>query len=225
MYNNFVKKGGLFMTITDQDKKELKKRKLICGFKSHDTAFFDSSSYRKLRETMLDHLPNGDTDKYILDFIPKSEMLKAGRFVIDKHFSEFDLRVPYANGDDMKSQLTAVFGLDPKKEQYNDIIEYINSHIELVRVTDIPVYLNTNSSRNGYVSNAWFYNDVIDEENYFKKLNQYATEIAVEGNCDENSKCIYVHEMSHALINRNKGSIENLLNSEAFTIFMELEEY
>ena len=39
--------------------------------------------------------------------------------------------------------------------------------------------------------------------------------------CTICTKEIYVHELGHALINRYKGNINNLLNAEAFSIFME----
>ena len=49
----------------------------------------------------------------------------------------------------------------------------------------------------------------------------FLKEIQLDGNCDDLTAPFYVHEMSHALINRHKGTIKNLLNDEVFSIFME----
>jgi len=209
------------MKITDDEILSLKTQMLVGGYKDNKTTYFESPSYKKLRETMLDHLDKGNLKRFSFTFLPKSEILSSGRFVIDKHFSKFDLRVPFANGDDLETQLVARFGEYPKKEQYDDIIDYINTHVDLVRVTDIPLYLHTHTDQNGYETETWFYGNKIMEESYFKRLQPCVREIAVEGNCDENSRCIYVHEISHALINRHKKTIRNILNKEAFPIFME----
>ena len=221
MYNNPHKKGVFIMKITDDEKLSLKTEMLVYGYKTYETAYFDSNEYKKLRATMLEHLPKGDPNRFSFEFLPKNEILKAGRFVIDKHFGKFDLRVPFANGDDMETQLVSIFGKNPKPEQYDEIIDYINSQVDLVRVTNIPVYLNTGGSKNGYVSTTYFYGNKIMEEDYFKKLPVCVREIGIEGNCDEEARCIYVHEMSHALLNRYKKNVRNKLNNEAFSIFME----
>ena len=194
---------------------------LVNGYSEYKTDYFDSTSYKKLRTTMLEHLPNGDTQRFIFHFMPKSEILQSGRFVIDKHFGKIDLRVPFANGDELESRLVAIFGRTPKPEQYDEIIDFISSQVDLVRVTDIPVYLNIGGSKNGYVTTTYLYGNKIMEEEYFKKLPVCVREIGIEGNCDEDAQCIYVHEMTHALVNRHKGNIRNLLNNEALSIFME----
>ena len=209
------------MQITDQEKLDLKTKMLVDGYSEHETDYFDSTSYKRLRTTMLDYLPKGDERRFEFGLLPKSEILQSGRFVIDKHFGKIDLRVPFANGDELESRIVAIFGHTPKPEQYDEIIDFINSQADLIRVTDIPVYLNTSLPRNGYVETTYFYGNKIMEEEYFKKLPVCVREIAIEGNCDEDAQCTYVHEMTHALVNRHKGNIRNLLNNEALSVFME----
>ena len=148
-------------------------------------------------------------------------MLADGKFVIDKHFGKLDLRVAYTDGDNMETQLIALFGKKPTVEQYDEIIDYINNTVDLVKVTDIPVYLDVENPTNGYSSSTRFYGYDTVEEEFYKKLPNTVREIAIDGDCDDNAKCIYVHEMAHALIDRYKGNIVNLLDDEAFPIFME----
>lgn len=208
------------MQINEEESKRLKAQMLEGGYSSYETDFFNSNLYNSLRQTMLENLPHNNL-KLNIPFCPKSEVIRAGRYVIDKHFGNLDLRVRYADGDDMESQLYAIFGPNPTPDKYEDIIRYINNQISLLRVTDIPIYLNCNAEPNGHTISTYFYDPNNMEEEYFKILPDYVTEIVLEGSCNESTKCTYVHEMAHALINRHKGSIQNLLNTEAFSIFME----
>lgn len=209
------------MLLSEQEKKNLKIDMLLRGFSSYETDFFGSSSYKKLRETMLNNLPGGNLSRFKFILFPKSEVLKDGKFVIEKHFNKCDLRVFHTNGDDMRTQLAAIFGKQPNPEQSEEIIEYIKNKIELVRVTDVPVYLSVMDESNGYVNDDIFYGCSIMNDDYYEKLPSCIAEIGLSGDCNENSKCTYVHEMAHALINRHKGAVSNLLNDEVFSIFME----
>lgn len=209
------------MQIDEDEKKDIKTFMLIDGYKTYETDYFNSNSYKSLRNIMLECLPYGDMGRFHFDYISKSEVISSGKYVIDKHFCNLDLRVRYSRDDDMKSRLMALFGSNPKPDKYEEIINYVNNQIDLVRVTDIPVYLNCNNNTNGYVATSYFYGTRDMEEEYFRNLPNCVREIGLEGNCTEDTKCVYVHEMAHALIDRYKGNINNLLNNEAFSIFME----
>lgn len=205
----------------EKEKNALKRCMLLHGYSSCETDYFDSQDYRRLRYTMLDYLPHDENSLKKSKCIFKSEVMQAGRFVIDKHFGMLDLRVPYSKEDDLKSQVIALFGTNPDKQNYDKIIKYINDQANLVRVTDIPVYLDIDSSSNGYVSRNYFLEDEKIEDDFYKKLPIVTTEIGLLGDCNEDKKTTYVHEMVHALLDRNKGSVKNLLNLETLSIFME----
>lgn len=209
------------MQINENEKLEFTTLMLVEGFESYETNFFDSTSYKNLREYMLEYLPYGNMDRFHFDYVPKSEVISAGKFVIDKHFSNLDLKVRYTKGDDMESRLIAIFGPKPSPDKYDEIIDYIDNQIDLVKVTDIPINLNCTGYTNGYVNTTYFYGIKDMKEEYYRKLPSCIKEIGLEGNCTDNTKCMYVHEMAHALINRHKGNIINLLNNEVFSIFME----
>lgn len=194
----------------------------LYGYESYDTDYFETNDYKGLREEMLNNLPYGNLRRFNFKNYPLSDIVSAGKFVIDKHFGNLDLRVKYSNGDDFESRLIALFGPNSDPSKNDDIISYIENQIELVRVTDIPIHLNTNCDiPNGYTCVTYFYEIDKMNEDYFKKLPICTKEIGIEGMCNENIKCMYVHEMAHALINRHKKNIKNLLNTETFSIFME----
>lgn len=207
--------------MTDQEKKEFKAAMAYYGYETYETDYFNTPSYRKLRATSLDYLPYGDEERFEFTFLPKRSILNAGRYVIDKHFGKLDLRVPYSYGDDLESQIVAIWGKKPEPDKYDDIAEYAETQCELVRVTDIPVRLATEQSKNGCAVSAWFYDTDDMEEDFYAKIPSCLHEIILDGDCDEDTQCIYVHEMGHALINRHKGNIRNRLNKETFPIFME----
>lgn len=209
------------MELTENEKKGLRTRLLVNGVKHYETDFFNTDSYDRLRTEMSHALPLIHDKRLKFAFCDKNDILSAGKYVIDKHFGGIDIRVPYANGDDLESQLVKRFGDKPKPEQYDEIIDYINTHLELPKVTDIPLHLNTGKSRNAQSVITWFYTYKIMEESFYKKLPICTKEINISGNCDENSKLMYVHEMSHALLNKNKGSYSMAFNKEALSIFME----
>lgn len=209
------------MYVTEQEKKDLDRQLLLFGYSEFQTDFFDSASYKRLRETMLDYLPSQDVKITQTDFIPKSRVLQAGKFVMEKHFGTFDTRVPYTNGDDLESQLASLFGKKPEVEQYDSIIDYINSHVSLIPVTDVPLYLDLHDSQNGCAVTTSFYRDDSVEDDFLKKVPVCISEIMINGNCNGISQCIYIHEMMHALIVSHKGSVQNLLCNEMPSIFME----
>ncbi len=170
---------------------------------------------------MLDNLPVLNDERLKFKFCDKSEVLSAGRYVLDKHCDGIDLKIPYTNGDDLETQIISRFGEKPSVESYDEIIEYIKNNIELVRVTDIPLYLDSYKERNGSTTTTCFYSSKDLEESFFEKLPVCTHRISIFGPCDEFAKTTYVHEMYHALLNRNKGSLRNLLNKEFLSIFME----
>jgi len=203
--------------MTENEKLILDAKMIKGGYKTYESNYFDTESYRKFKHTILDHLPNDIIKKSTFTLYPKSQILQDGKYVIEKHFGDLDLKVPYTDGDDLYSSVVAKFGKDPQPEQYDNIIKYINNQIKLIKVTDIPVYLNRYDIRGG---RAMF--DYISNLNEFhKQMPMFLKEIQLDGDCDDLTAPFYVHEMSHALINRHKGTIKNLLNDEVFSIFME----
>lgn len=205
-----------------EDEKLILESDMIGGaYETYESNYFDTESYRKFKHTILDHLPNDIIKKSTFTLYPKSQMLQDGKYVIEKHFGDFDLKVPYTDDDDLYSSVAARFGKNPQPEQYDDIIKYINNQIKLIKITDIPVYLNRAVIRSGMAVFDWIYayNDELAE--FYKKAPMFLREIQLNGDCDDLTALFYVHEMSHALINRHKGNTKNLLNKEAFSIFME----
>ncbi len=209
------------MELTANEKHRLKIKMLFYKYESFQTAFFETLEYQKLREVMLSNLLTKKDKRLKYLFCDKNELLSAGKYVIEKHMDDIDLRIPYTNGDDLSTQLMARFGPYIKEEQYNQVIDYVKNHVELRNVTDIPLNIDVDKSKNGHVLSTWFYGSKNLKDAFFENMPVCTNEISVFGSCDDMAKTIYVHEMTHALINRHKGNVLNLLYSEALPIFME----
>lgn len=207
------------MQLTDEQWMALEIQRLIYGFDTYETDYFATSSYKKLRTTLLNYLPTENPENFIFMIFPKSEILQAGKYVIDKHFESIDLQVYFTTRDDIASQVNTLFGQRIISEQYDEVIDYINNQLELVRVTDIPVYLT--DSKGGYVDMSYFrIINMLAEEDY-RQLPRWVSKIVLSNHHNINTKCSYVHEMMHALASRHNGNIRNLLNDEVLSIFME----
>lgn len=151
-----------------------------------------------------------------------NDILKAGRYVLDKHTRGIDTRILSSDLDALEADLVCLFGENPKREDYKKIYSYIQNKCNLLNVYDLkPNYRASIGKGSRYINKSLFQlND--DNLDLFKDLPIVTYEIGLEGPCNNMLKTAYVHEMYHALLYRHKGSIENILNREFLSIFMEL---
>ena len=206
--------------LEDKELLELHKILKIGGYKTYETAFFDSENYKKIRTIFLDNLPHFNISYPNIHFCSLNKIKQAGAEVIQKHTNGIDLKIPYTFEDDLMSALIEVFGESPKENQIEDIITFIKNNIELKRVTDIPILLNLSEEQNGRTFYSSFYNHFQDLR-YYELLPNIINEIKLEGISNYFSKGIYVHEMYHALSQRHKGYTNNYLYEEVLPLFME----
>ncbi len=208
----------------NEDKKELsflEAKMLACGYKTKESDFFKSKEYIELVNQFIRYFPEYYAKDMISDSCTLKHIKDFGRDFIDVYTYGTDSRVRYANMDSLTSELHYYFGEKPEENQYEEISNYINNNVELLRVCDVPLELSMDDARNGFAGLTWFYgtNDV--SEDFYKIVKPAIIKIALKGPCDAFTNCTYVHEMYHALAYSHKGSIENLLHDEVLPIFME----
>lgn len=206
--------------LEDDELLELKKILKIGGYQTYKTAFFDSDNYKKLRTIFLDNLPHFNIPYPTIHFCSLDKVKQAGTTVIQKHTNGIDIKIPYTFEDDLMSSLIEVFGERPEENKIEDIIAFIKNNIELKKVTDIPILLNLSEEQNGRTFYASFYSH-FQNLKYYELLPNIINEIKLEGASNDFSKGIYVHEMYHALSQRNKGYTNNYLYEEVLPLFME----
>ena len=199
----------------------LHKKMFFHGHKTYTSDFFATKEYKRLRYSTIDHLNTRWDNRLSFHFCSINDILKAGKYVVEKHANEINIRVPYTNNDYLTSMVIAKFGTNPKPKKYDKIIRFIKNHVEWIDATNIPVYLNTDNEPSGSCIFQSFYSFKDLDQTFLEKLPVYLSEIILLGPCQDNQKMTYIHELYHALLNRNKGSVYNKLHDEALSIFME----
>lgn len=199
---------------------EFKKILALGGFKTYKSAYFDSENYKRLRAVFLDNLPKINIEYPNIKYCSLSKVKQAGKEVINKHTNNIDIKVPYSFEDELESALIETFGPNPKEDKIDEVIEFVQNNMELKKITDIPLFSDLPSNRNGYTAYSPFYKK-FQNLKYYEKLPHIIVAIGLKGPSDDFAKGIYVHEMYHALSKRNKGYTNNYLYDETLSIFME----
>ena len=207
----------------NEDKKMtfLEAKMLSCGYKTKESNFFQSKEYIELVNQFIRYFPDYYAKDMVSDICTLKHIKDFGRDFIDVYTYGTDSRVRYANMDSLTSELHYYFGEKPEEDQYEEISNYINNNVELLRVCDVPVELNMDDTRNGFAGLTLFYGTSDVSEEFYKIVKPAIVKIGLKGRCDALTNCTYVHEMYHALAYSHKGSIENLLHDEVLSIFME----
>lgn len=207
--------------LNKEDQNSLDREILSFGYKTYDTDFFDSTEYKNLLNAMITNLPKFNDDKITFNCCTKDELLASAKYVIDLHTVGTDTRVRYVDSDSLTAELYCLFGDEPDESKYDEIAQYIDNHTELITVTKVPVELKIFKDRNGREHNTWFYYQECMKNDFYQKIKPAVQKIIIEGGCNDDSICIYIHEMYHALAVSHKGCIENYLNDEVLSIYME----
>ncbi len=199
---------------------EFEKILALGGFNTYKSAYFDSENYKKLRTAFLDNLPKVNVAYPNIKFCSLSKVKQAGKEIVNKHTNNIDIKVPYSFEDELESALIETFGPNPEEDKMDEIIEFVQNNMDLKKVTDIPLFSDLSSNRNGYTAYSPFYKN-FQNLKYYEKLPHIIVAIGLKGSSDDFAKGIYVHEMYHALGKRNKGYTNNYLYDETLSIFME----
>ena len=100
----------------------LHKKMLFHGHKTYTSDFFATQEYKRLRYSAIDHLNASWDNRLSFHFCSINDILKAGKYVVEKHTNGINIRVPYTNNDYLTSMVIAKFGTNPKTKKYDKII-------------------------------------------------------------------------------------------------------
>lgn len=192
----------------------------LYDFKTYESAYFDSKSYKNLRTFLIDNLPKQNIEFPNIKICSYPTIKQIGKEIVKKHTNGINLEVPYTFEDELKSTIITKFGQTPDENNIDEIISYIKQNIEYKNITDIPVFTNLSAPKNGSITTEQFYDD-FENPAYYEKLPIIIKAISLQGKSDDFAKGIYVHEMYHGLSERNKGYTNNYLYNETLPIFME----
>ena len=211
------------MKLNEQEQKEWEFKKAYRGYRDYTHAFFESENYIKFIHLLMNKVQTSKDPRLNIHPCRFSDVLKGGKYIVEKHTKDIDTRVIYSNMDELEADLVYYFGENPQKEAYKKLYDYIHNKCNMINVYDIkPTYERKSGLTNGYCGETWLFDRTDDNLDFYRKLPIITREIHLEGPCDDTPTTTYIHEMYHALMNRNKGSMENILNNEFLSIFMQL---
>ena len=202
----------------ESDKHDLECEMALYGYTENETDFFDTKSYERL---VIDFIKN--KRKYINNFNLPSKTIKfirdnANKIIVDQTGS-LNRKVLYLEDDQrLIYDFTAEYG-EITPEKYNDVLKYIKQKTKKREVTTLPIKWLTSSNRNGM---SRIYHEYPEDIEFIKQYPIISTGISMINQNDDLGSTVLVHEMTHALIDRHKGIIKNILHDEVLSIYFEL---
>lgn len=199
-----------------------KQKMLSHGFEKSDSDFFNSTDYDKVRQMMIDSLYDDITNDIKYNLCSKNDILENGKCILKKHFNNIDLKVNYNDMDELANLILLKFGKKPSIYDSDKILELINNNSKKINIYDVDVVVQSGFFNSGKTNNYALPFSIKKLGNDFiKKIPYSISSIYLKGECNEFLTQVYVHEMTHALVNRNKGIVKNMLLNEMLPMFME----
>lgn len=202
----------------ESDKQDLECEMALYGYTENKTPFFNSKNYERL---VIDFIKN--KQRYINNFNLSPRTInfirnEANKIIIDQTGS-LNRKVLYLEEDQrLIYDFTAEYGpITP--ENYNEILKYIKKKARKREVTTLPIRWITSSNRNGM---SRIYHEYSEDIEFIKEYPIISTGISMINQNDDLGTTVLVHEMTHALIDRHKGIIKNILHDEILSIYLEL---
>ncbi len=202
----------------ESDKEDLEHEMALYGYTENETTFFDTKNYEKL---VIDFIKN--RHKYIYNINLPQKTIKsireaANKVIIDQTGS-LNRKVLYLESDQrLIYDFTAQYG-EVTKENYDVLLKYIKKKARKREVTTLPIRWVASSSRNGM---STIYSEYIEDIEILKQFPIISSGISMINQNDYLGSTVLVHEMTHALIDRHKGIIKNILHDEVLSIYFEL---
>lgn len=200
------------------DNEQLRKIMALYGHIKYQTDFIKTSHYRELvNEFVTSEIPC--TYDYHLKPITTTQIRRKANKIIKEETKGIDIRIPYLPGDSRIIYNYIAQTSDEELENVNRFSNYMKSKMRLIEVTKLPIRWDIDEERSGNF-NVLHYE--IDDIEFLNSCPIITSGFVMQNENDILSIAHLVHEMTHALTDRNKGIIENILNNEVLTIYMEL---
>ncbi|MBR3898229.1 MAG: hypothetical protein IKJ43_02985 [Bacilli bacterium] len=202
----------------EMDEHELQIIMTLYGHKESNSKFLNTKEYKELvNEFINSNIPVNYN--FNLKPLTTSQIRRKANKIIREETKGIDLRVPYYPGDSRLIYNYIAETGDNDLEDGYALAHYMKSKMRLINVTKLPIRWDIDEERSGNF-NVLHYE--IEDEEFLKNCPVVTNGFVMTNENDILSSAHLVHEMTHALTDRNKGIIENILNDEVLTIYMEL---
>ncbi len=203
------------MEIDDDIKNDL----AYYGYSKYDSDFFDSNDYNMLCNYFGEKL-NINPPIFYFNFFDKKNLIKYGKYFLNKHLGEdFNKKVRYIDYGSINNKIKDKFGLNPKKHEYEKVVDYIKKKSKFVNVYNIPITFLAGNDWSG-IAVTYEFNRLFDDSELLKKIPIIESHIMLDP-YDDLTKITYIHELYHMLSYKNKGYTDNYLYEELLSIFEE----
>ncbi len=199
--------------------REMEKEMALTGCNEFDSTFFYTTEYERLVSTFIKsrkvriydfELPSRTT-KFIRENANKALIMQTGDIDRTVLYLEDNKRIVYDFEGTYQTKLD--------KSNIDEFIKFIRKNAIKKDVTKLPISWKTSKERDGAIRSLSIYPDDIS---VIKKYPIISTGITLTNQQDDLGSVVLVHEMTHALVDRYKGNIRNILHIELLSIYMEL---
>ena len=207
--------------VIEHNARETEKREKLMALYGHsecENAFFDTKAYEQLLLTMT---KNRQPRFYNFGLVPRSTKLirsTANQFITSKT-QGINTKIPYLdNQERVIYDFISEYG-EIDETKFEQLLNYLKKYIQKKEVTSLPINWRLDDYRNGYAATIKEYFPSLD---FISRFPVVSNGIKLINQNDHIGTTVLVHEMTHALVDRNKGIINNMLNNEVLSIYMEL---
>ena len=190
------------------------------GYKTYSSEFFDTPLYIELDEDLEKKLKKKSSIKP-LDIQTLKNIKILGNQIIKKHTQDTNIDINQTEKEKIDNVLALYFGNTLYYSNIDEILEVIKNATTIKPATEIPITHSFALKKN---ANIYFYDNppLFRSLNHYKKLPPIVLYIDIVGPLNSYDISCYIHEIYHALSERNKGFTNNYLYEEFLPIFMEL---
>ena len=224
---SFLNKGGTQMAFENEeyvmlqnesDRRKCEKQMALYGYETCETEFFDTKDYEKLIIELIKNKMSMIYDNN-LPYRKLKIIKSSANKVIISETKDIDRLVMYIkNPKKLQYKFTAEIG-KVTEENYDIFISYLNKNAKLIDVTELPIKWRQKGFKNGQINKVY---EMTSDLEKIRNFPLFFTDIRIMNQADDLTASVLVHEMTHALLDRHKGIISNILHDEVLSIYMEL---
>ena len=204
--------------INNERNKYIEEAMELYGHKTCDSSFLNTDDYQNLN---LDFVKNNKLIVRNFDLKPRSTKFirsQANKILVNQTGS-LDRKLLYISDDEkVVYDYIAKYG-EVDEASFNHFVEYLKNYAKKIEVTKIPILWYRDNYRNARSCIYSLFSDKIPDCR--KKFPIISTKIVMSNQNDDLAISVLVHEMVHALVDRNKGIVENIFHDEVLSIYFE----
>jgi len=205
------------MLQNESDFRNIERKMALYGYETYGTDFFNTKEYEEL---IIEFIKDKTKEEYNdnLSYRKLKLIKENAKNILIAQTKDINRLVPFISNPSKKEyKFTAKYG-EADEENYDLYIEYLKRHTKFIDVTELPIKWKHKNMKNGLI------NKIYEQTTDIEKIKSFPiifTDIRIMNQSNDLTVSVLNHEMTHALLGRNKGIINNMLHDELLPIYME----